>query len=99
MACNIYHSSADERMTYHKKQVMEQLWVTEVISGTGFYALSKLSKDKAMAQSAILADQMRDSYTSAERVIPRMVSGEAHGRMGGRHTRPPRPTPTHCGNQ
>lgn len=53
------------------------VWVTEVSSGTSFYAMTKRDKEKADELKAIVAAQLGDSPTMAEHVVPRMVSAYA----------------------
>lgn len=57
---------------------MRYLWVTEVISGTGFYAMTEKDQEKAMEVKATLAAQLGDSPIMAEQVVPRMVSAVIH---------------------
>lgn len=68
------------------QQVTQQLLVTEVITGTGFYALTEKAKEEAVELRAVLAAEMGDSYTAAKRVVPRMVGALAYGGMVARYT-------------
>lgn len=50
------------------------MWVTEVFSGTGFFAVTEKGQEKAAEVKAALAAHLGDSPTMAEQVVPRMVS-------------------------
>ncbi|XP_045132461.1 uncharacterized protein LOC123516761 isoform X2 [Portunus trituberculatus] len=62
----------DERVT-SLRHATQQLWVTEVISGTGFYALTEENKESAEELRSILASEIGVSHMAVKTVVPRMV--------------------------
>ncbi|KAK8379491.1 hypothetical protein O3P69_019421 [Scylla paramamosain] len=62
----------EERMT-SLRHATQQLWVTEVISGTGFYALTEETKESAEELRGILASEIEVSHMAVKTVVPRMV--------------------------
>ena len=55
------------------RHATQQLWVTEVISGTGFYALTEENKESAEELRNILASEIGVSHMPVKTVVPRMV--------------------------
>lgn len=60
------------------RMVVQYMWVTEVISGTGLFAVTEKNREKATEVRTALAAQLGDSPAMAERVVPKMVSAVIH---------------------
>lgn len=63
----------DEGRGASQRCVTQQLWVTEVISGTGFFALTEKSKESAEELRSMLASEIGVSCMAVNNVVPRMV--------------------------
>ncbi|XP_050720544.1 uncharacterized protein LOC127000641 isoform X4 [Eriocheir sinensis] len=57
----------------HMRTTIRYMWVTEVFSGTGFFAVTEKGQEKVAEVKAALAAQLGDSPTMAEQVVPRMI--------------------------
>ncbi|XP_050706409.1 uncharacterized protein LOC126991775 isoform X1 [Eriocheir sinensis] len=66
-------ADTEGRPRSHMRRAVRYMWVTEVISGTGFFAVTEKSREKATEVRTALAAQLGESPTMAERVVPRMI--------------------------